>query len=272
MAGHLFHSARNSRSDAHLFDRYIVAGYCPSNSGYRGRSRLDRVGVGALVRKKRDGRASETRDVSRSALRLHQSIFKTQGGLTKRAVDLWDSAAFSSIFLASGFSCSQAFSQPAHKPLTQTVGRLFINGRYRDISSWKYWQTQKTDTKTGRIGEILGNHMSNCVNCGQPTNGKTFRLFRFNAHHIPFMPIAIIHTANGMVPLCDNCDLYFKQANLYRIGGLIIFLGVVFLTGVTLILTSSLYSCFVLALAPAGIAFVIKGRSRLHALERKVGF
>ena len=38
---------------------------------------------------------------------------------TKRAVDLWDSAAFSSIFLASGFSCSQAFSQPAHKPLRE---------------------------------------------------------------------------------------------------------------------------------------------------------
>ena len=40
---------------------------------------------------------------------------------TKRAVDLWESARFTSIFLASGFSCSQALSQPAHKPLTQTV-------------------------------------------------------------------------------------------------------------------------------------------------------
>ena len=46
---------------------------------------------------------------------------------TKRAVDLWDSARFTSIFLASGFSCSQAFSQPAHKPLTQTVRRFLLN-------------------------------------------------------------------------------------------------------------------------------------------------
>jgi hypothetical protein len=39
-------------------------------------------------------------------------------------VDLRDSAAFSGIFLASGFSCSQVFSQPTRKPLTQTVRRL----------------------------------------------------------------------------------------------------------------------------------------------------
>lgn len=40
---------------------------------------------------------------------------------TKRAVDLWDSEAFTSIFLALGFSYSQVLSRPAHKPLTQTV-------------------------------------------------------------------------------------------------------------------------------------------------------
>jgi len=33
--------------------------------------------------------------------------------LTQRALDAWDSAVFSSIFLASGFSCSQAESTPA---------------------------------------------------------------------------------------------------------------------------------------------------------------
>lgn len=43
---------------------------------------------------------------------------------TKRAVDGGDSARFTSIFLASGFSCSQALSQPAPPPLTQTVGRM----------------------------------------------------------------------------------------------------------------------------------------------------
>ena len=45
---------------------------------------------------------------------------------TKRAHDLWEAARFTSIFLASGFFCSQAFSQPAHKQVTQTV-RLAIN-------------------------------------------------------------------------------------------------------------------------------------------------
>jgi hypothetical protein len=58
------------------------------------------------------------------------STFQTPASLafiqrpTKRAADGWESAAFSSIFLALGFFCSQAFSQPAHPPLTQAVGRL----------------------------------------------------------------------------------------------------------------------------------------------------
>jgi len=43
---------------------------------------------------------------------------------TQRAPDVWDSAAFSSIFLASGFLCSQALSTPAHTQVTQTVRRL----------------------------------------------------------------------------------------------------------------------------------------------------
>jgi protein-S-isoprenylcysteine O-methyltransferase Ste14 len=38
-------------------------------------------------------------------------------------VDWRDSARFSNIFLASGFSCSQTESQPAHQRLTQTVGQ-----------------------------------------------------------------------------------------------------------------------------------------------------
>jgi hypothetical protein len=33
----------------------------------------------------------------------------------------WDSAAFSSIFLASSFSCSQTESTPAHTRITQTI-------------------------------------------------------------------------------------------------------------------------------------------------------
>jgi hypothetical protein len=40
---------------------------------------------------------------------------------------VWDSAAFSSIFLASSFSCSQAESTPAHTQVTQTVGQALAN-------------------------------------------------------------------------------------------------------------------------------------------------
>jgi len=46
---------------------------------------------------------------------------------TQRAADWWDSAPFSGIFLASSFFCSPAESQPAHPPLTQTVGRFLLN-------------------------------------------------------------------------------------------------------------------------------------------------
>jgi hypothetical protein len=45
-----------------------------------------------------------------------------QKRLTKRALDAGDSARFTSIFLASSFSCSQAKSTPAPAPVTQTVG------------------------------------------------------------------------------------------------------------------------------------------------------
>ena len=44
--------------------------------------------------------------------------------------DVWDSAAFSSSFLASSFSCSQIESQPAHTQVTQTVSPFLANHRY----------------------------------------------------------------------------------------------------------------------------------------------
>ena len=51
-----------------------------------------------------------------------ESIFKGQiESRLQRAVDVWDFAAFSNIFLASGFSCSQAESMPAPAPVPQTV-------------------------------------------------------------------------------------------------------------------------------------------------------
>jgi len=47
-----------------------------------------------------------------------------KGCPTKRAPDVWESARFTSIFLASSFSCSQALSTPAHTQVTQTVSLL----------------------------------------------------------------------------------------------------------------------------------------------------
>ena len=44
--------------------------------------------------------------------------------------DKWDSAAFSSIFLAWSFFCSQAFSQPAHLRVTQTVETVEKGGGF----------------------------------------------------------------------------------------------------------------------------------------------
>jgi hypothetical protein len=46
---------------------------------------------------------------------------------------VWDSAAFSSIFLASSFSCSQTLSTPAHTQVTQTVGWLTPKSKYKTV-------------------------------------------------------------------------------------------------------------------------------------------
>jgi hypothetical protein len=45
-------------------------------------------------------------------------------------VDWRDSARLTNIFLASGFFCSQTFSQPARQPLTQAVGRQNQSAMY----------------------------------------------------------------------------------------------------------------------------------------------
>ena len=53
-----------------------------------------------------------------------------EGGLTLRAADKWDSARYSSLFLALGLYCPQAESRPAHLQLTQgrwaaELGQMF---------------------------------------------------------------------------------------------------------------------------------------------------
>jgi hypothetical protein len=46
---------------------------------------------------------------------------------------VWDSARFTSIFLASSFFCSQAESTPAHTRVTQTVRRFAENQMQEQI-------------------------------------------------------------------------------------------------------------------------------------------
>ena len=50
-----------------------------------------------------------------------QLLVNSSGGTTKRASDGWDSAAFSSIFFASSFCCSQAEPPPAPAPVPITA-------------------------------------------------------------------------------------------------------------------------------------------------------
>ena len=52
--------------------------------------------------------------------------------LTQRAPDVWDSAAFSSIFLASSFFCSQAESTPAHTQVTPAVETVEKVGKFNN--------------------------------------------------------------------------------------------------------------------------------------------
>jgi hypothetical protein len=47
--------------------------------------------------------------------KMNRTSLKVKSGLTKRALDAGDSAAFSSIFLASSFFCSQAESTPPQR-------------------------------------------------------------------------------------------------------------------------------------------------------------
>jgi hypothetical protein len=69
-----------------------------------------------------------------------QGSGKQAGCPTKRAPDVWDSAAFSSIFLASSFSCSQALSTPAHTQVTQTVGQVLALNLLLGFQNWLVFQ------------------------------------------------------------------------------------------------------------------------------------
>jgi len=57
---------------------------------------------------------------------LQSDKTKIEKRLTQRALDRWESAPFSSIFLASSLYYSQAESTLTHLPVTQTVSWLEI--------------------------------------------------------------------------------------------------------------------------------------------------
>ena len=68
--------------------------------------------------------ASKVSSLAPKAVFSSVGFFCQSCGLTSRAPDVWESARFRSIFLASSFSCSQAESTPAHTQVTQTVGQI----------------------------------------------------------------------------------------------------------------------------------------------------
>ena len=84
--------------------------------------------------------------------------------LTKRAPDVWDSAAFSSIFLASAFSCSQSESTPAHTQVTQTVGTPLAKSKIEKnrVREQKNYSTIRQDRMNSQnnsgIGKWLAEH------------------------------------------------------------------------------------------------------------------
>jgi hypothetical protein len=90
---------------------------------------------------------------------------------------VWDSAAFSSIFLASGFSCSQTESTPAHTQVTQAVSpqklniigmkRIIVeskaaNDKYQGLLGLDRWP-QSIRALTWVAGLILATSLANSV-------------------------------------------------------------------------------------------------------------
>ena len=61
---------------------------------------------------------------------------------TKQALDAGDFAPFSSIFLASSFFCSQAFSTPAPAPVTQTVRQILHSEQRRETEMYSELRNQ----------------------------------------------------------------------------------------------------------------------------------
>jgi len=105
--------------------------------------------------------------------------------------DVWDSAAFSSIFLASGFSCSQAESTPAHTQVTQTVSpsvqvKVSIQTRRNKMSDSNQWQ---------------------CPNCG---GYKTSSIANYVTEETPFpMETRVKVGVIGLIPLSISIAIYF---------------------------------------------------------------
>jgi hypothetical protein len=81
-----------------------------------------------------------------------------------RTLDKWESACFSSPFLASGFSRSQTLSTPAHLGVTETVGQVVVfNDRLVNMGSVKMGRRGSYWFKGG--GGIYIGRIVNCVYC-----------------------------------------------------------------------------------------------------------
>ncbi len=83
---------------------------------------------------------------------------------TKRAPDVWDSAAFSSIFLASSFFCSRTESQPAHTQVTQTV-RCFAEKQNQEQVQRQVLYVRKRRKRTVMENESHESNVFKIENC-----------------------------------------------------------------------------------------------------------
>lgn len=108
-----------------------------------------------------------------------------------------------------------------------------------------------------------------CVSCREKAPSRRFRLHRFQHYGAA---IGVTITKDGEVWLCDECYAYFDRANQYRFAGFGIVIASLLL-GAALIYVIGLASLLlgVIGIA-AGVFLVHKGRRRVAALERRVGF
>ena len=108
--------------------------------------------------------------------------------------------------------------------------------------------------------------MDQCAGYGGETNGLKFKLGRFTSYGI----VAV--SKKGWVPMCEECHKYYSRGNHYRIaGGVIVFGGLLLGTFLATVVGLGALWLWPVCIA-VGLYLVVKGRRRIAALEKRVGF